>query len=226
MEIISLENLSIGYGSKNIIKDINISIKKNEIIYIIGENGVGKTTLVKTLLNLIKPLKGKISYKEVSSNEIGYLPQISTSIRNFPASVIEICMSGAVDKKNKNTLEVAEKILSDLNILDLKNKSFKELSGGQQRRVLLSRCLISSSKVIVMDEPITGLDPLASKDFYNLINKINKELNLTIIIVTHDIKSAVKYADKILHLSENHYCYGDVKTYKKNMLSELFLEEN
>ncbi len=232
MNLLEVTNLKLGYGNKVIINNLTFKVTKGEYIYVIGENGVGKSTLIKGLINLLKPISGSVKYHEmINENDIGYLPQLNTSMNNFPASVYEVVLSGKLNKiglkpfyseeiKNK-----ANEVLTELNIIDLKNKSFRELSGGQQRRVLLARAMISSSEILIMDEPIAGLDPKATNEFYNLIYKLNKKNKLTIIVVSHDIKAAVKYADKVLHISENHFCFGDIESYKKNMLSELFLEE-
>ncbi len=231
MNLLEITNLSLGYGNKIIFKDLSFEVKNGEYIYIIGENGVGKSTLIKGLIKVLKPLKGTINYNNINSTDIGYLPQLNTSMNNFPASVSEVVISGSLNKRGlkptygediKNKLN---EVLKELNILNLKNKSFRELSGGQQRRVLVARAMMSSSKILIMDEPIAGLDPKATNDFYKLINKLNKDKNITIIVVSHDIKAAVRYADKVLHISENHFCFGDVESYKKNMLSELFLED-
>ncbi len=230
MKVIEFKNVTLGYGAKTIINKLSFSVLSGEYIYIVGENGVGKSTLVKGLINLIKPFGGDIILNDIEYHDIGYLPQLSTSMKNFPASVFEVCLSGILNQRgikptytNENKNKVIE-VLKELNILNLKNKCFKELSGGQQRRVLLARALVSSTKVLVMDEPITGLDPKAVNDFYKLIDKLNKDKGITVIVVSHDIRAAVKYADKVLHLSDAHYCFGDVESYKKNMLSELFLE--
>ncbi len=233
MSYIKFNNLELGYGNKKIIKNLSLSINEGEYIYIIGENGVGKSTLIKGIINLIKPLSGNIQYdKKIKKNDIGYLPQLNTSMQNFPASVYEIVLSGTLNsntflpKYSSKDKGITNKILHDLDLCDIKNKSFKELSGGQQRRVLLARAMSSTSKILVMDEPVAGLDPKAMKNFYELIKKLNKEKNITIIIVSHDIKAAIKYADKVLHLHEDGYCYGTVKEYKKNMISEYFLDED
>ncbi len=231
MSFIKLDKLVLGYGSKKIINEISIDINEGEYIYIIGENGIGKTTLVKGLLNLINPLSGKVIYnKVIQKNDVGYLPQLSTTMKNFPASVYEIVLSGTLNSSklmlfySKKEKKKIDNILKLLNIVNLKNKSFKDLSGGQQRRVLLARAMISSNKVLILDEPVAGLDPKAIKDFYEIIKKINKKNNLTILMVSHDVKAAVKYADKVLHLHEDGYCYGTVPEYKQNVISEYFLD--
>ncbi len=233
MNYISLKNLSLGYGSRKIIHNISIDINKGEYIYIIGENGVGKSTLIKGLTGSLKPLSGKIVFnKNIKNSDIGYLPQISTSIQNFPASVNEIVLTGCLNnelfsfKYKSDKQQLVNKILGNLNILDLKNKSFKELSGGQQRRVLLARAMVSSKKILILDEPIAGLDPKAAKIFYDFLKEININYNLTIIIVSHDMKAASNYADKVLHLHDEGYCYGNVEEYKKNMISEYFMSED
>ncbi len=233
MSYINIANLSLGYNNKAIIKKLSVSFNKGEYIFIIGENGVGKSTLIKGLINLIKPISGKIEFhKSIKKNEIGYLPQLNTAMQNFPASVNEIVLSGTLNKKTllprytKENKQTVDNTLKELNISNLKNKSFKELSGGQQRRVLLARAMTSTNKILIMDEPVAGLDPKAIKNFYDLLKTLNKEKNLTIIIVSHDMKAAVKYADKVLHIHEDGYCFGNVEQYKKNIISEYFLMED
>ncbi len=232
MSIVKLTNVSLGYNSNKVISNLSFIINEGEYVYIIGENGVGKSTLIKGILGLMKPSSGTIKYNGIEQKEIGYLPQLSTSMQNFPASVHEVVLSGTLNSRgvlptySKQNKELVEKVLKQLNINNLKHKSFKELSGGQQRRVLLARAMCSTAKVLIMDEPITGLDPKASKDFYELVYKLNKEHKITTIVVSHDIKAALKYADKVLHLTAKEYFYGEVEECRKNIISQYFVEES
>lgn len=208
MDIIKVENLTIGYG-KNIIKGgLNFSIKDKDYCCIIGENGSGKTTFMRTLLTLIKPIDGKIEFLNgLKANEIGYLPQMSEVQKNFPALCIEVVMSGCLnhmglkpfysEKEKKEAMSNLEK----LDAKDLAKKSFFELSGGQKQRVLLARALCSAKKVLLLDEPVTGLDEKSQKEMFDLIDKLNKE-GMTIIMITHDIEFAKAKATNIIDFNK------------------------
>ncbi len=231
MKLIELDKLSIGYNGKSVVKDITFTINSGDYVYIIGDNGVGKSTLVKGMLGLLKPIKGKVKVNNLDiTKDIGYLPQISTSMQNFPASVYEVVLSGTLNSRgmkptySKENKEEVILVLKLLKIHNLINKSFSELSGGQQRRVLLARAMCSTSKVLIMDEPITGLDPKASGDFYDLIKKLNND-GMTIVMVSHDIKAAIKYGSKVLHVKADDCFYGNIKSYKKNIMKEYLLED-
>lgn len=209
MKLIECKKLSIGYGNKVVCKNINFAVNKGEYLCLIGENGSGKSTLLKTILGLNKAVSGKIIFdKDFSSKTIGYLPQQSDMQKDFPATVMEVVMSGFLGKigfrpfykrgeKNK-----AEKIMEELDIKGLAKKSYKELSGGQQQRVLLARALCATDELLVMDEPVNGLDARAIKKFYALIKKLNVENGLTIIMVSHNIDKVIDYASNIVYLRD------------------------
>ena len=217
--MLNIKDLSVFYDSNEVLSNINFSLNKGDYLSIIGENGSGKTTLIKTILGLMKPKKGNVIFDNIKKNEIGYLPQQGIVQKSFPASVFEVVISGRLNKKKflpfytskdkKITLENLKK----LNIENLKNKSYKDLSGGQQQRVALARALCSTKELLILDEPSTGLDPIATADLYNLIKKLNDEI--TIIMVSHDIASAVKYSNKILHLNKNILFFGTAEDYLK-----------
>jgi zinc transport system ATP-binding protein len=208
MKIFECKKLSIGYGNKVVCKNINFEVRKGQYICVIGENGSGKSTLLKTILGLNKTVSGKIVFdKEFPSNSIGYLPQQSDMQKDFPATVKEVIMSGFVGAMGfrpfykREEKAKAEKIMEELEIKDLAKKSYKELSGGQQQRVLLARALCATNELLVMDEPVTGLDSKAIRKFYALIKKLNKENGLTIIMVSHNIDKVIDYASDIIYLS-------------------------
>ena len=212
---IKCENIKIAYDKEDIIKDLSIIINKGDYISIIGENGTGKSSLVKGILGLIPLREGKVSYLNgIKRNGIGYLSQQNNDHKNFPASVFEVVLSGCLNKKGLNPFynyKIKAKAKANLELLGMKeliNKSFSELSGGQRQRVLLSRALSSTDSIMFLDEPVTGLDPIATKELYLLIEKLNKEMGITIIMVTHDIKNALNYSKKILHLKKDSYFYG------------------
>lgn len=218
MSIISCHHLSIGYEGKQIVKNINFDLEEKDYLLVIGENGSGKTTLIKTLLGLIKPLKGKIKFNNLQTNEIGYLPQINYAKKFFPASVLEVVMSGCLNNKKfltfytKKDIEVVNMNLKKFKIENLKKRNFGELSGGQQQKVLLARAMCASSKVLVLDEPSTSLDKKSVTDLYNLINQINKEGTI-IIMISHDLEKSLKDANKILELNEENIFFGVKEDY-------------
>ena len=201
-------NISLGYNSKAILKNLNFKIHKGEYLCIVGENGSGKTTLMKTILRLIPPLEGKIYTDDgLLPDEIGYLPQQTEVQRDFPASVKEIVLSGCQSRCGKRPFyNKAEKALAIENIkkmgvYDLQNRCYRELSGGQQQRVLLARALCATQKMLLLDEPISGLDPNATEEMYELIDSLNKS-GITIIMISHDMEAALKYATHILHIGK------------------------
>lgn len=183
MSLIKIENASLGYEGKTVVNDISVDIKEKDYICIVGENGSGKTTLMKALLGLLKPLSGSITYSDgLKQNEIGYLPQSSDIQRDFPASVQEVVLSGCLNKKHtffysKEQKKTAAENMKLTGIYDLRKKCFRELSGGQRQRVMLARALCATHKLIILDEPVTGLDPMAMADMYALIKKLNEKRN-------------------------------------------------
>ena len=173
MTQIKVENATMGYEGVPVIKDLSFQINEGDYVCIVGENGSGKTTLMKGILGLNPPLKGSITYNGIDKNEIGYLPQKKNIQKDFPASVMEVVLSGCINRKyhifhNKKDKENAIRHLQMVNMLDYKKHSFSQLSGGQQQRILLARALCATEKVIVLDEPVTGLDPIATADMYSL----------------------------------------------------------
>jgi zinc transport system ATP-binding protein len=225
MNLITCKQLSLSYDSLSVVHDLSFSIEEGNLLYIIGENGSGKSTLVKTILGLTPPLSGKFNFKEgFSHKNIGYLPQQSSVQRDFPASVLEIVLSGFLGKKGwrpfytKEEKKMAVTYLKEMNIEDLKYKTYRNLSGGQQQRVLLARALCAAEELLVLDEPVTGLDPTAQAELYQMIDHLNKHHRLTILMISHDIPGAVKYSNKIIHLEENHYFFGSKMEYKNSDL--------
>lgn len=204
MALITVEDLSLGYESGVIAEDINFEVNKGDYLFVLGENGSGKSTLMKTLLNLRNPVSGKIIYGDgLKRNEIGYLPQQTDVQKDFPASVKEIVLSGCQGRcglrpfYSKVEKDLASNNISLMGIEDLASRCYRELSGGQQQRVLLARALCAAGKVLLMDEPVSGLDPEASKNMYELISNLNKN-GMSVIMISHDIEASEKYATHIL----------------------------
>lgn len=229
--IFECKDVTLGYENKVVAKNLNFKIDQGDYLCIVGENGTGKSTLIKTLLGLIKPLNGEVIANVQGKNHkgVGYLPQQTQAQKDFPASVWEVVLSGVLNNDhrcpfyNKKDKAEAEKNMEKLNILDLKKRCYRELSGGQQQRVLLARALCATDSVLILDEPVTGLDPAASMEFYETIKDLNKKENVTIIMVSHDIKNALNYATHILHLEQENDFFGTVEEYKKSNVSNMFL---
>lgn len=229
--IFECKDVTLGYENKVVAKNLNFKIDQGDYLCVVGENGTGKSTLIKTLLGLIKPLNGEVIANVQGKNHkgVGYLPQQTQAQKDFPASVWEVVLSGVLNNGhrcpfyNKKDKAEAEKNMEKLNILDLKKRCYRELSGGQQQRVLLARALCATDSVLILDEPVTGLDPAASMEFYETIKDLNKKENVTIIMVSHDIKNALNYATHILHLEQENDFFGTVEEYKKSNVSNMFL---
>ncbi len=228
MALLTVKNLSVGYESRAVAENINFSVNEGDYLCIVGENGSGKTTLMKTLLNLMSPIGGSIERGDgLKQNEIGYLPQQTDVQKDFPASVKEIVLSGCQARGgfhpfySKEDKERAKMNMERMGITDFTKRCYRELSGGQQQRVLLARALCASEKILLLDEPVAGLDPRVTQDLYQLIQKLNEE-GLTIIMVSHDISAAVKYASHILHVG-HHIFYGTKEEYLSSTAGKAFL---
>ncbi len=209
MAQIICKNLSVGYNGIPAAENINFTIEKGGYLCVTGENGSGKSTLIKTLLNLLKPVSGTIEFSDgITQNSIGYLPQYSEVQNDFPASVREIVLSGFLGKKKVNASKSKEekkevkRILEMLGIRELENKSFSKLSGGQRQRVLLARALCACGGLLVLDEPVAGLDPDATEEMYAAVERLNREQNISVIMISHDMQAVEKYARQILRIGE------------------------
>ncbi len=222
--ILDCRDVSFAYDGKTVISNINFIVNDGDYLCIVGENGSGKSTLLKGILRLKSPEGGKINFG-FSRNDVGYLPQQNLHHRDFPASVYEVIMSGSVSKmKLFHTSEDKRKAIEKMEkvrISELKNKSFKELSGGQMQRTLLARALMSAEKVLVLDEPVSGLDPIASEEMYSLISDLNNR-GMSVIMVSHDINQAVKYATHILHLGKQQLFFGTKEEYLSSEIGKSY----
>ena len=205
--LLRCEHADFGYENQDAVVDANLEVNTGDYICIVGENGSGKSTLMKGILGLLKPTSGKIVVsEELRRAGIGYLPQQTAAQKDFPATVYEVVISGCLGKRgnrpfySRKERALAEYNMEKLGITDLKKQCYRELSGGQQQRALIARALCATDKLLVLDEPITGLDPSAIQDFYHMIKKLNREEQVAVLMVSHDIQNIVHQANKILHL--------------------------
>ena len=221
MPQIKCTDLSLGYGSEEILSGLSFEVNAGDYLCIVGETGSGKTTLMKTLLGLTKPLGGTIEFSDgVTARKIGYLPQQTDVQRDFPASVQEIVLTGCLGRDgfrpfySKADKKLAEQNMERMNILDLRRRCYRELSGGQQQRVLLARALCATEKILLLDEPVAGLDPKVTADMYELIERLNRD-RVTVIMISHDIDKALQYASTILHIGSECF-FGTRDAYIKS----------
>ena len=207
MSQLTCQNLRVSYDGKSVLQDLSFEIFAGDYLCIVGENCSGKSTLMKTILGLQPPISGRILTGDgLRKNEIGYLPQQTVVQKDFPASVREIVLSGCQGRcgsrpfYNKEEKQLAEENLRKMQIDKLSKRCYRELSGGQQQRVLLARALCATQKMLLLDEPVSGLDPKVTAEMYRLIDELNHRDGITIIMISHDIAAAVKYASHILHI--------------------------
>ena len=223
MSLVSIDKIKLKYGSNTIIDGLSFDINEKDFICIVGPNGSGKTTLIRGILGLIPLSGGKIHFN-VNRNQIGYMPQETTVDANFPASVFEIVLSGALNKDrifySKETKERAIETLKLLNIKKLEKRSFTELSGGQRQKVLLARALMATDKILILDEPSNNLDKKSKSELYEMVQKLNKEKNITIVMITHDLDHGNLIGNKILSLHDKDYFFGTTEEYVRKVHHE------
>ena len=228
MAQLTCSGLDLGYDGRTVLSGLDFRVNAGDYLCIVGENGSGKSTLMKTILGLIRPAGGKITWGEgLRENEVGYLPQQTVVQKDFPATVQEIVLSGCQGRAgsrpfyNKEEKELARRNMERMGILPLARHCYRELSGGQQQRVLLARALCATRKLLLMDEPVSGLDPLVTAEMYELIRELNRE-GVTVIMVSHDVAAAVRYASHILHVGSEIF-FGTVADYRESALAKRFL---
>ena len=232
MSLITCENLSFAYEGVTVLQNLNFKVEQGDYLCILGENGAGKSTLMKGLLGLKKSSGGSVVFGEgLRAREIGYLPQQTPVQKDFPASVQEVVLSGCLSGMGlrpfygKAEKERAARSMESLEITDLRERCYRDLSGGQQQRVLLARALCATKKVILLDEPVAGLDPLVTINMYKLIERINKDMGITVIMVSHDIQAATRYATHILHLGEDRQLFfGSREDYRHSAAYHSFMD--
>ena len=230
--LIKCEHVDLGYENQDAVINVNMEVCPGDYLCIVGENGSGKSTLIKGLLGLLKPSGGKLTVAEgLKTTGIGYLPQQTAAQKDFPASVREVVLSGCLSRRgrrpfySKTEKDIAVANMEKLGITQLAGQCYRELSGGQQQRVLIARALCATRELLILDEPITGLDPMAIQDFYSMIRKLNREDKVAIIMVSHDLRNAVEEANKILHLQKQVLCYGPAHDYMNSKAAGHFFHE-
>lgn len=230
MALLTCEHVSFAYEGVTVVRDLNFSVGNGDYLCIVGENGTGKSTLLKGLLQLKAPSDGNIYMGDgLKADEISYIPQQTEVQKDFPADVFEVVLSGCLNRlkwrpfygHQEKTL-VCEK-LEQFGIAALKKRSYRELSGGQQQRVLLARAMCAAKKLILLDEPSVGLDPLAAEELYDLIARINHDFGITVVMVSHDIQSVLRRAEKILHLDTKQLFFGTVEAYENSPVGVNFI---
>ena len=228
MSLITVEDLSLGYESHIILENLNFSVNSGDYLCIVGENGSGKTTLMNTLLHLQEPVSGRILFGDgLKKNEIGYLPQQTVIQKDFPASVREIVLSGCQGRcglrpfYSREEKKLADYNMKRMDISSLAKRCYRDLSGGQQQRVLLARALCAAEKVLLLDEPVSGLDPKVTAVMYGIISKLNQE-GITVIMISHDISAAMRFASHILHIGDGVF-YGTRDEYSESDIGRSFL---
>ncbi len=216
MQIVSLSGVCLGYGSDIIVDGLDFTVERGDFVAVVGENGSGKTTLIKTLAGIMPAIRGEIKVQ----GGIGYLPQDNGFFDSFPASCEEIVRSGLVSVPfySREQKQKAADIMDRLGILPLAKKSFGKLSGGQKKRVLLARALCTPSDVLLLDEPAAALDPAAAADMYKILDEINKTDGMTVVMISHDIPSALSLASHILHIGKTVF-FGTVDEYIESGLA-------
>ncbi len=221
--LVELKNLTLGYQGHEVISNLNVSFNEGDFVCIVGPNGAGKSTLIKGILGLISPMKGKVVFHNLKQNYIGYMPQETRVDKNFPASVLEIVLSGTLNHVglpsfySKKEKDIALDNLKLLGIASLKNKSFSDLSGGQRQKVLLARSMCASSKLLILDEPSNNLDRESKIELYSILKNLNKNRGMTILMITHDLDHHNLIGNKILSLEKGSFFYGTIDEFVKKV---------
>ena len=228
MAQLTCQNLTVGYDGRTVLQGLNFEVNPGDYLCILGENGSGKSTLMKTILGLLSPISGTILTDDgLRKNEIGYLPQQTQVQKDFPASVREIVLSGCQGRcgrrpfYSKDEKQLAAEAMDKMQVTQLAGRCYRELSGGQQQRVLLARALCATRKMLLLDEPVSGLDPRVTAEMYGLIERLNREEGITVMMISHDISAALKYASHILHIGDSVF-FGTKADYLRSPQGKVF----
>ncbi len=231
-ELLTCRDVSLGYEGKPLLKHLSFSVHEGDYLCIVGENGSGKSTLLKTLLGLTPPLAGDIHCPARAAGTLGYLPQQTAAQKDFPATVEEVVRSGFLNRRRHRFFYTAEEKsaavqnMGKLGVLELQKRCYRELSGGQQQRVLLARALCAADRLLILDEPVTGLDPAAAQELYKTLRYLNDKERMAIVMVTHDLGSALREAHAVLHIGQRGYFYGTAAEYLASPQGKRFARRN
>ena len=230
-DLIVCRDVSLGYEGQSVLTHLTLAVRQGDYLCIVGDNGSGKSTLLRGLLGLLAPQSGEIwRAQELEKGAIGYLPQQTRAQRDFPATVYEVVLSGCLNQKGARFFySAAQKSqalmnLGKLGVLELKDQCYRDLSGGQQQRVLLARALCAAGRLLILDEPITGLDPAAAQDLYKTLSYLNEKEGMAIVMVTHDLRAALQSARTVLHIGHSSYFLGSVASYLASPQGRRFQE--
>ena len=231
MALLTCQNVNLGYDSTVVVEGLNFEVNPGDYLCIVGENGSGKSTLMKTILGLNAPLRGQILTGDgLKPEKIGYLPQQTIVQKDFPASVNEIVLSGCLNRcglrpfYTRAEKQLAQANMEKMGITHLAKRCYRELSGGQQQRVLLARALCATQKLLLLDEPVAGLDPKATAEMYAQIEDLNKKQGITVIMISHDIAAAVSFASHILHICSTPLFFGTKDDYLKSRIGIMYTQ--
>ncbi len=231
-ELIVCRDAALGYEGRAVLTGLNLSVSAGDYLCVVGDNGSGKSTLMKGLLGLLSPMAGSIDRAaELKSGAIGYLPQQTQAQKDFPATVYEVVLSGFLNQKGFRFFYTAAQktaalqAIGKLGILELKDRCYRDLSGGQQQRTLLARALCAASRLLILDEPVTGLDPAAAQDLYKTLRYLNEKEGMAVVMVTHDLRSALENAQTVLHIGKTSWFYGKVEEYLQSPEGRRFRKE-
>ena len=222
MALITLRDVTIAFEGVPAVEHVSYQVNRGDYMVIIGENGSGKSTLMRALVH---PCAGTVRYGDgLKRNQIGYLPQQTAVQRDFPASVEEVVLSGCINQLGsrffygKNLQRKAHEKMALLDIENLSEKSYRTLSGGQQQRVLLARALCATDALLLLDEPVTGLDPGSTQELYGLIRRLNREHGVSVVMVSHDLHGSMADANKVLAVDRGIGFCGSVAEYRRRRL--------
>ncbi len=231
-ELIVCRDAALGYEGRAVLTGLNLSVSAGDYLCVVGDNGSGKSTLMKGLLGLLSPMAGSIDRAaELKNGAIGYLPPQTQAQKDFPATVYEVVLSGFLNQKGFRFFYTAAQktaalqAIGKLGILELKDRCYRDLSGGQQQRTLLARALCAASRLLILDEPVTGLDPAAAQDLYKTLRYLNEKEGMAVVMVTHDLRSALENAQTVLHIGKTSWFYGKVEEYLQSPEGRRFRKE-